>query len=84
MLYPDRLVPLLGENVTCSMMRAFFERLEVHKDSLNCMLSLKSNHICGNCGGPGYAGANTSTKEKLLVWLPRVSAILSMMVSFTL
>jgi hypothetical protein len=32
------------------------------------------------CQGVGYAGANTQTKLNALVWMPRVSAILSMMV----
>ena len=30
--------------------------------------------------GTGYAGANTHTKQVVLVWLPRVSAILSIAV----
>jgi hypothetical protein len=45
--YPNRLVPLFGPDVTCLNMQAFFERLEVHKDSNNCLLAQKANHICG-------------------------------------
>ncbi|KAL3798970.1 hypothetical protein HJC23_005109 [Cyclotella cryptica] len=77
-LYPDRLVPLFGPNVTCLNMQAFFNQLEVHKDSQNCKLALKSNYICG-CEGPGYAGANSRIKKSALAWLPRVCAIISLM-----
>ena len=82
MEYPERHVSLFGPNVTCQNMQAFFERLEVHKDSHNCLLALKMNHICG-CAGRGYAGTESSpTKQAALVWLPRVSAMLSFMVMF--
>jgi hypothetical protein len=62
-------------------MQAFFNRLEVHKDSGNCRLAQTLNYICG-CEGPGYVGANTQAKKNALVWLPRISAILSFLVSF--
>jgi hypothetical protein len=38
------------------------------------------NYICG-CDGTGYAGADTHTKQVVLVWLPRVAAVLSLAVS---
>ena len=78
--YPDKIVPLFGENITCSMVDTFFKRMEVHKDSQNCRLVRSMNYLCG-CSGTGYAGANTPTKQVVLVWLPRVSAILSIAVS---
>lgn len=81
-LYPDRRVPLFGPNVTCLNMQAFFDQVQVHKDSQNCKLALKMNYLCG-CEGPGYAGANSIAKKSALVWLPRLSAILSLMVSWT-
>eukprot|EP00804_Cyclotella_cryptica_P009017 CCRYP_003126-RD/>CCRYP_003126-RD protein AED:0.03 eAED:0.03 QI:237/1/1/1/1/0.75/4/1482/616 len=74
--YPDKVIPLFGENITCWMVQTFFNRMEVHKDSPNCRLVQSENYMCG-CHGTGYAGANTHTKEVLLVWLPRVAAILS-------
>eukprot|EP00956_Cyclotella_meneghiniana_P046042 scaffold396303_cov63-Cyclotella_meneghiniana.AAC.1 len=52
--------------------------MEVDKNSQNCRLAQSVNYICG-CEGTGYAGANTETKQKMLVWMPRVSAILSIM-----
>jgi hypothetical protein len=78
--FPDRKVPLFGDNVTCSQMESFFERLPVPKDSSNCQLAQSTNYICG-CEGQGYAGANSSTKKVVLTWLPRTAAILSMLVS---
>ena len=79
MLFPDRDVTLFGENITCEMVQGFFNKMEVHKDSQNCRLAQSVNYICG-CEGTGYAGANTKTKRIMLVWLPRVSGILSIMV----
>ena len=44
--------------------------------SFQRQLALGFNYICG-CEGPGYVGANTQAKRLALVWMPRVSAILS-------
>ncbi|KAL3776736.1 hypothetical protein HJC23_005397 [Cyclotella cryptica] len=76
-LYPDEIVPLFGGNITCWMLQTFFNRMHVRKDSSNCRLVQSMNYICG-CNGTGYAGANTHTKQVVLVWLPRVAAFLSM------
>jgi hypothetical protein len=78
--YPDKVIPLFGENVTCWMVQTFFKRMEIHKDSPNCRLVQSENYMCG-CQGTGYAGANTHRKQVALVWLPRISAVLSIAVS---
>jgi hypothetical protein len=78
--HPQKIVPLFGENVTCWMIQTYFNRMDVHKDSQNCRLAQSMNYMCG-CDGTGYAGANTQTKQVVLVWLPRISAILSIAVS---
>ncbi|KAL3801630.1 hypothetical protein HJC23_013135 [Cyclotella cryptica] len=78
MRYPDRIVPLFGDNVTCWQLESFFKRLPVPKDSRNCQIAQSMNFICG-CDGTGYAGAKTSTKQAVLAWLPRVAAISSLM-----
>ena len=78
-LYPERIVSLFGDTVTCSDMDTFFRRLPVPEDSSNCQLAQSMNYICG-CEGKGYGGANTLTKQSALAWMPRVSAILSMLV----
>ena len=78
-LHPDRNLPLFGDNITCDMVQLFFNRMEVDENSQNCRLAQSVNYICG-CEGTGYAGANTEAKQKALVWMPRVSAVLSIMV----
>jgi hypothetical protein len=62
------------------MVQTFFKRMEIHKDSPNCRLVQSENYMCG-CQGTGYAGANTHKKQVALVWLPRISAVLSIAVS---
>lgn len=78
--YPNRLVPLFGDNIACWQMQGFYENMDIPKDSQNCVLAQSMNFICG-CEGPGYAGANTHTKQAVLAWLPRSMAILSTLVS---
>eukprot|EP00804_Cyclotella_cryptica_P028422 CCRYP_014205-RB/>CCRYP_014205-RB protein AED:0.05 eAED:0.05 QI:64/1/1/1/0.25/0.6/5/1414/604 len=75
--YLQKFVPLFGANITCWMVQTFFKRMEVHKDSPNCRLVQSMNYMCG-CSGTGYAGANTHTKQVVLVWVPRVAAMFSM------
>ena len=82
MKYPDRTVPFfsVGETkVQCWQVQSFFSVIDVDKNTGNCLLSQLQNYICG-CEGKGYAGANTKTKQRALVWMPRVSALLSIMV----
>lgn len=76
--YPDREVPFFGGGVMCWQMQSFFSRIEIPKDSQNCQLAQMMNYICG-CEGPGYGGASTIAKRKVLVWLPRVMAFLSLL-----
>ena len=78
--YPDRTVSLFDEHVTCSMLDSFLKRLPVPKGTSNCELIQSVNFMCG-CGGTGYAGANSHAKKVALVWVPRVGAILSLMVN---
>lgn len=70
-----------GGQVTCWQMQSFFERNKVHKDSKNCRIFQSLNHICG-CQGTGYAGASTTAKQKALVWVPRLVAIMSLLVRY--
>lgn len=79
-MYPHRKFPMFGNEIECWQMQAFFERIKYSDDSLNCRLAQSFNHICG-CEGSGYAGANTDAKKAALVWLPRIMAILSILVS---
>lgn len=82
MIYPQREVPFFsvgGAEVKCWQVQSFFGRVDIDKESTNCMLSQAQNYICG-CEGTGYAGANTLAKQNALVWMPRVAAILSVLV----
>ena len=77
--FPNRTVSLFDENVTCSMLDSFLKRLPVSKETRNCELIQSVNFMCG-CEDTGYAGANTHAKKLALVWVPRIAAILSLMV----
>lgn len=67
---------LASENVTCFLTEEFFTKYAIPKDDKTCQLAQMMNYQCG-CTGSGYMGANTMTKKSLLVWLPRIMAILS-------
>mmetsp|Transcript_35898 Transcript_35898/g.78650 ORF Transcript_35898/g.78650 Transcript_35898/m.78650 type:complete len:776 (+) Transcript_35898:89-2416(+) len=77
MQYEDRVMNLFGFDKTCAEVQTIFDDYEIDADSQNCRLLTMQNYKCG-CTGPGYVGANTETKREVLVWLPRVSAILSL------
>jgi hypothetical protein len=82
MKYPDRVVPFFssdGKEIKCWQVQNFFSQIDIDKKSDNCQLSQSQNYICG-CTGAGYAGANTQTKRNALVWMPRVAAVLSILV----
>jgi hypothetical protein len=81
--FPDRTIPLFEADITCDQMESFFQRLPVPNNSSICQLAQSMNYICG-CDGTGYAGASTQTKQAVLAWMPRIAAILSMMVSLSL
>ena len=49
----------------------------------NCQLALNFNYIC-DCEGPGYAGADSGAKKNVLIWLPRISGIISFLGSSTI
>lgn len=51
-------------------------------ESTECFIAQKINYICGcNNGEREYLGADTETKRAVLAWLPRVSAIISLLSS---
>ena len=84
--YPDRVVPLFsegqGRDVLCWEVQAFFDRIDISKDSHNCALAQNQRYICG-CeeeGGTAYAGTTNVAQRQTLVWAPRITAILSFMV----
>jgi hypothetical protein len=48
--FPDRIISLFGDNITCYQIESFFQRLPVPNNSSNCQLAQSMNYICG-CGG---------------------------------
>lgn len=74
--YWENEIPFIGSNATCFKLNQFFLNYQLPESDANCQLALNFNYIC-DCEGPGYAGADNDTKRMALVWVPRVSAILS-------
>jgi len=83
MKYPNRTVPAFGDGASCWIVAEFIRDMEIDANSAACRLARNFNYICG-CDGPGYAGANTDAKRNALIWVPRVSALLSFIVSSVL
>ena len=74
--YWENEIPFIGSNATCFKLNQFFLNYQLPESDANCQLALNFNYIC-DCEGPGYAGADNDTKRMALVWVPRVSATLS-------
>ena len=75
-LYPDREFPLFGGGIKCWQVQKFFASVKVNANAANCELAQMMNYVCG-CAGPGYAGASSERKKKVLAWLPRIMACFS-------
>ena len=75
---------MFGSGVECWAVAEFYRSLNIEADSDVCESARSFNYICGCSDTLGYAGANTKTKQVALAWLPRVGAILSILVRDTL
>jgi hypothetical protein len=80
MEYPERTIRLFGSGVECWAVAEFYRSLNLEADSPYCESARTFNYVCGCSDSVGYAGANTTSKQIALVWLPRVGAILSILV----
>ena len=78
--YPQQEFAMFGKGIQCWQVQKFFHSVRIPSDAPNCRLAQMMNYVCG-CQGPGYGGASTDTKRNVLVWLPRVAALLSFLVS---
>jgi hypothetical protein len=81
-LFPDKEVRLALKIVdvvpTCSQIDAFVTQLE--SGSKLCYLARSTNYVCGCNGGiKDYLGAKTHAQKVALAWLPRISALLSIL-----
>ena len=71
---------MFGNGVECWAIAEFYRSLNIDADSDACDSARSFNYICGCSDSLGYAGANNKTKQAVLAWLPRVGAILSILV----
>lgn len=74
-------IPMFGDGIYCQDVENLFRSYEIAVNDRFCQIGLMYNHVCGCVGGTGYAGANTAAKRKAYVWLPRCTAIMSLIVS---
>jgi hypothetical protein len=72
---------LVGFTATCGDAEAYLQ-YQIPMDSNTCRLGQGYNHVCGcNDGIFSYLDADTRTKQVVLAWAPRISALLSLVVS---
>ena len=72
--YIDSSVP-----ITCEV--AWYSQFQMRHDDKRCLIANEGTFMCGcNGGEPIYFDADTRTKRLVLVWLPRVTSLLSVMV----
>ena len=74
---------MFGSGVECWAIAEFYRSVNIEADSDVCESARSFNYICGCSDTPGYAGAHNKPKQAALVWLPRVGAILSILVRDT-
>lgn len=79
MKYPHRTMRMFGSGAKCWVVAEFYRDLNIAATDPTCETARLFNHICGCSDSAGYAGAHTKNKQLALVWLPRVSAMLSLL-----
>lgn len=83
--YLDKLVHeldiLFGFKATCGDAETYLQ-LQIPASSDECILGQQKNFVCGcNDGEWAYLGAKTMQQKVFFAWIPRVSALLSLIVS---
>mmetsp|Transcript_6044 Transcript_6044/g.12743 ORF Transcript_6044/g.12743 Transcript_6044/m.12743 type:complete len:776 (-) Transcript_6044:118-2445(-) len=68
--------PIFGVETSCLDVQLYFDRYKIPSSNRNCELATMYNFVCG-CAGPGYMKADSNLKRNALVWLPRCTAITS-------
>jgi hypothetical protein len=64
------------KDVTCDVIIS--TQNQVPSSSPTCWKTQSKNYLCGcNQGQYDYLGANTIAKKRVLVWMPRIAALLS-------
>ncbi|KAL7463949.1 hypothetical protein ACHAXS_004300 [Conticribra weissflogii] len=72
--------PIFGAETSCLDVQLYFDKYKIPSSNRSCELATMFNFVCG-CEGPGYMKADTNLKRNALVWLPRCTAITSVIVS---
>ena len=80
-MYLPYSILLFGNTYECWRVAQFYKNLPIEANSPECESIRQKNYICGCSDSAGYAGANTEAKQIALAWLPRIGAILSILVS---
>ena len=87
MEYPKRTLRLYDSGgsggIECWAVANFYRSLNIKADSPYCESARRFNYVCGCSDSVGYAGADSKTKQSALVWMPRIGAILSILVRKT-
>ena len=71
---------MFGTEVECWKVAECYRNINIEANSVECDSIRSFNYICGCSDSPGYAGANTDAKKLALVWLPRIGAMMSLLV----
>lgn len=69
-----------GDPVECWQVAEFYRGVNIEADTDYCKSARTMNYICGCEDTSGYGGANSEAKRMALAWIPRVGAILSILV----
>jgi hypothetical protein len=84
---PNLVVPKFNrygvKDLTCE--EIFYAQYQLPKSSGTCAAAQSQSYLCGcNSGQFSYLGADTIAKKRVLVWMPRISAFLSLLGSLTI
>ena len=80
MRHPNRTIAVAEGRYQCWQAKQFSDVMRFPPNWSNCEVFRALTSICG-CDGQGYAGTTTELQRAILTWLPRVAAILSILVS---
>ena len=73
-------IHMFGNDVECWAVAEFYRSMNIDANSAVCSSARFFNYRCGCSDTIGYMGANSDAKMIALVWVPRVGAILSILV----
>lgn len=70
-----------GVSATCKDVESYLQ-YQIPSSSQLCELGQQNNHLCGCSDGVfSYLSADTYTRQAVLAWVPRITAMMSLIVS---